>query len=141
MGSLAGCIGSGGTGAPTDSPTDSPADSPTPTPGVAGTEFGVTDKGCGSGESAARVERDGDRVVVDGVVRGSNTCYTADLAGTTYEDGTLTVRVRSYEPTDAGVCGQCIVDIEYRATVTVGGPFPEKVVVVHDGERVASKTY
>lgn len=154
---LAGCLDSGdGTGGtPGNSPTDSPTDSPTPTSSptaspsptepddpasVSGTSFDVVSVDCGEGKNQATVSF-GEHVSVTGVVRGSNTCYTAELESMDYDTQAdrLTVRVRSYVPESEGTaaCGQCIVDIDYDAEVRFDGDNPQTVVVKHNGKEVA----
>lgn len=130
-----------------NSPTDSPTESPTPTeePGsgsrrVTGRSFEVRDNSCGQGEDSATVERGDDRVVVDGTISGRNSCYTAELKEARYDEGAdeLTVAVRSYEDrADDEACMECIVDIDYRATVEFEGGTPGEVTVRHNGERVS----
>lgn len=143
--------GDGSTDSPTDSPTRSPTESPTPTEGsgsgsreVTARSFEVLEQSCGEGENSATVERGDDRVVVEGTIRGSNTCYTAELERAEYDSGAdrLTVAVRSYEHTpedETPACGQCIVDINYRATVEFNNGTPDEVTVQHNGEHVTTK--
>lgn len=151
-GGLAGCIGQSpadadGDPTPTDSssPTDSATPSPTPTPSpesrVTGTEFTVTDRSCGTGESTATVTSTDATVAVDGTARGSNGCYTAGLESAAFDGGELRVAIRTREEggTDTA-CTQCIVDIDYEATVEYEGRL-DGVVVTHDGEVVADRDY
>ncbi|MFD1515611.1 hypothetical protein [Halomarina rubra] len=108
------------------------------TPSVADASLEVTNEGCGGGPQEATVTVDGDTVTVDGVLRGSDGCHTARLAGTSVDGGTLTVSVESYVPeSEQGkACIDCIVDIEYTATVTLAAGSPETVVVEHGDERI-----
>lgn len=159
-GVLAGCADTGPdsgspadgqTDSPTDSPTETPTESPTATEGSGGGSREVTDRSfevleqsCGQGENSATVERGDDRVIVEGTIGGSNTCYTAELERAQYDSGAdrLTVAVRSYEHTpedETPACGQCIVDINYRATVEFDDGTPDEVTVRHNGEHVTSE--
>lgn len=134
----------------TESPTDSPTDSPTasstasPTSGsrrLTNHTFEIQNKECGSGKNQATVTRDGNQVVVDGIIDGRNTCYTAELKRAEYNSDTddLTVAIRSYEDDGGGSCGQCIVDIDYRATFEFNSGTPDDVTVRHNGEHVTSE--
>ena len=81
-----------------------------------------------------------DVVTVDGATWGNDACYTGRLESATLEDGILTVRVvTEREAEDEKICAQCISEIEYRASVAVSSP-PDEVVVLHDGETVATAT-
>jgi hypothetical protein len=46
--------------------------------------------------------------------------------------------VRAYEDADEEGCAQCIVDVDYRATVEFEDGTPDEVHVYHDGERVTT---
>lgn len=96
---------------------------------------------CGTGEDEASIAFESAAVTVTGTISGANTCYTAALHEATVDDGTLTVAVRAYVPeTKQGqMCGQCLVDIDYDARVSVDGSPPERVVVTHDRETVAQR--
>lgn len=124
-----------------DTPTD---DGSTATPGqpvVTDRSFTVTDQRCGGGDNHARISYAEDRVLVEGTIRGSNTCYTAEQTGASY-DGTadeLTVTIRSYEEASNGVCSMCLVDIDYESRTSFDQGLPDSVVVVHNGQTVASK--
>lgn len=154
---LAGCLddGTGGGNGLGNTPTNSPTDSPTPTSSptaspsatepdnpssVSGTSFDIVSVDCGEGENQATVSFS-EHVSIKGVVRGSNTCYTAELKSTDYDARAdrLAVQVRSYVPDSdqSGGCAQCIVDIEYNAEVRFDGDLPETVVVKHNGKEVA----
>lgn len=58
----------------------------------------------------------------------------------TYDDGAdeLTVAVRAYEDGDGEYCQQCIVDVDYRASVEFEDDTPRTVRVLHDGEQVTT---
>ena len=107
-----------------------------------GRSFEVVSSECGQGENRADVSRSDDRVDVDGTIGGSNGCYTAELQDATYDDGAdeLTVAVRSYDDSDGGeVCQDCIVDVDYRASVEFRDGTPGEVTVVHDGDHVTTE--
>lgn len=128
-------------GSQTESPPGSPSDSPSSeSKQMTARSFEVLDRGCGEGENSASVRRGQDQIEVEGTIRGSNTCYTAELDRAVYDDeaDNLTVEVRSYEPDDATACAQCIVDIEYRATFDFQGGTPQEVTVRHNGEHVTT---
>lgn len=141
---LAGCTGQGsrgpgGDGTPTGSPSPTPTSSPEPV--VTDTAFTVRNTACGTGESAATVDRDDGTVTVDGTATGNNGCYTADLQSARVEDDELEVAVRTHEEGASDTaCTQCIVDIDYVAEVEYEGSL-ERVVVTHDGDVVAERDY
>ena len=96
----------------------------------------VTGAECGKPSNDASVEfvsGDGS-VVVTGTIRGSNTCYTAEIADASYdpETGTLDVTVTSVQSDEADACAQCITEISYEATFAFDGGLPATVTVVHD---------
>lgn len=143
---LAGCVSDdgsapGGSDSATRSPTATPTRTPTPTPTathaaptVVDRSFQVTGSGCGTGEGGASLDLDAPRVVIEGTATAPNGCATARLTDATYDPGTdtLTVVVEVYEPDDAGVCTQCLTDIDYRLTVRFEGDIPGAVRVRHD---------
>ena len=135
------------TGTATEEDTPTGTDGATETPDgsggsneVVGQSFRVVDSACGQGANRAEVSRGEDRVDVDGTISGRNGCYTAELEAATYDDGAdeLTVAVRSYDDSDGGYCQQCIVDIDYRASVEFREGTPETVTVVHNGDQVTT---
>lgn len=152
---LGGCVGSEAPGADGRTATDEGAtgtDSPAPTDGTAadggetptGDGPSVTEAslrplegGCGTQRDSASVSfrADRDRVVVDGTIWGSNTCTEPQLAGADYDAAAdeLTVAVMATVPEseETPVCGQCIVELDYRATVDFAGGLPGTVRVVH----------
>lgn len=123
----------------TEGATETPDDSGSSNE-VVGQSFEVVDSACGQGANRAEVARGEDRVDVDGTISGRNGCYTAELEAATYDDGAdeLTVAVRSYDDSDGGYCQQCIVDIDYRASVEFRDGTPETVTVVHNGDHVTT---
>lgn len=104
-------------------------------PAVAGTDFEVRDQGCGNTVNEATVSFEGDAVVVEGTIAGSDACKTAELADATYDPDAdeLQVTVAAVDREEAGVCAQCIVEIDYRTTVSFSGGLPPSVVVSHEG--------
>lgn len=130
-------------GSPTETPSDSPTDSPTETRSNSGavtdTSFEILDNSCGTGEEEAAVEQGADRIIVRGTISGRNGCFTAELERASYDTdaGEMTVAVRSFSNSDGdGGCTECIVDIEYRATVSYDANDPETVTVLHNDEQV-----
>lgn len=161
-GGFAGCTGldgnEGGGGDPplshTPSPTGTPTESPTPPPTEPSTptstpstpsvseeiterSFEVVENVCGTGRDEASVERGSGRLTVRGTISGRNSCFTAELERVTYGAGAseLTVGARSFsDATEREACGQCLVDIGYRARVSYDAPDPETVTVLHNDE-------
>ncbi|WP_276270548.1 hypothetical protein [Haloarcula litorea] len=132
---LAGCAGSGADDSPadeTDERTETPTGELPGRPHVTDTSFSVTGRGSGTQRDAATVTTDTDVVTVEGTVWGADGCKTATLAGADYDRGTLTVTVGTENREGADMCTQAIVEIDYRATVTLAGGLPETVEVVHD---------
>lgn len=136
-------------GSPGESPsnTESPEDGTTTgTPaanGLASQSFEVTAQGCGEGRNTVDIDFDGDEVTLDGVIDGSNGCYTAEQGSIEYDSANdrLHVNVRAYEPDDAEMCTQCIVDIEYRARYVFENEAPSEVTVAHDGRDIAGAAH
>lgn len=132
-----GCLG-GGSGEPSPTATESPTptQSPTPVPPTEPTvdsDFTVTDQSCGTGENAASISFGDRNVTVDGTIRGSNTCATAVLDSIEWPGDTLTVSVKAtqMETTETVACAQCITDIGYTADLSIDGPLPARVKVIH----------
>lgn len=131
---------------PMESPTPSPTEpsTPTSTPStpstseeITETSFEIVENVCGTGRDEASVERDSNHVTVRGTISGRNSCFTAELERATYDADAseLTVAVRSFsEATEGEACGQCLVDIDYRARVSYDAPDPETVTVLHNDE-------
>jgi hypothetical protein len=141
------------TDAPTDDHTASPTDSGehtdegtatrTRTPqgnGIVSEEFEVTNQSCGTGKNAVDITFDGQAVALDGVIDGSDACYTAEQESVDYDPATdrMRVNVRAYRPDEDAMCADCVVDIEYEARYVFEGGTPEEVTVAHDGRDVAS---
>jgi hypothetical protein len=156
---LAGCTGDesdgtdggGSDGTPTPTKTDTPtAQTPTDTP--TGTEtpgtvmvedasLTVVDIASGQERDAADVGVENGTVVVEGTIWGTDGCKTATLDAATYDEqnDTLRITVATTDREDAGdVCSEAIVEIDYRARVTVSGDLPGTVAVVHDGRTVTT---
>jgi len=132
-------------GTPSDTPTDTdthvdtvsgtdrdpePSDTPDSGPGGALT---VTGSSCGAETDDASVTFDGSAIAITGTIWGNDACYTATLADTRLENGTLTVVVAA--ESDAGTetaCAQCITEIDYEVDVAFDGSLPDKVVVEHE---------
>lgn len=133
-----------GTGQGEDTPTDTDDGSSSGSgsggsSSVVDRSFEVGGAECGQGEQQAEVTRGEARVDVDGTIRGRNGCYTAELEDVTYDDRAdeLTIAVRASEG-DGEYCQQCIVDIDYRASVEFEDGTPGTVRVRHDGEQVTT---
>lgn len=148
VGVVAGCTGGGpATDSPTDSPTEpsptaTPTDSPRPRePEVIDTSFTVESNDCGSPANHADAVVDGRTVTVTGTIDGSDTCHTARLADASVsEDGAaLLLAVEAYVPASKATqaCGQCIVEVDYRASIVFERARPGLVVVTHDGKQIA----
>jgi len=154
---LAGCVSdddgteSGGTETATRSPTTTPTGTPTATPTATATAtptsatprivdrtFRVIRRECGTGEGGAHTTLDAPEIRIEGTTTGSDGCTTARLGEASYDPGTdtLSVVVEVYRPDDAGVCAQCLTDIDYRLTVRFDGGTPGSVRVVHDSSVV-----
>jgi hypothetical protein len=137
------------TDSPTDSSTDSPTDSPTPATELTSESFEVTSQGCGEGTNTVDISFEDGVVTLEGVIDGSNGCYTAKQESAVYdaENDRLEVNVVAYErekgddedgPT---MCTQCIVDIEYEARYEFAGEEPKSVSVSHDGRGVSAAAH
>ncbi|MCH7662028.1 MAG: hypothetical protein IH933_16115 [Euryarchaeota archaeon] len=100
------------------------------------TSFEVHSVDCGSGEDHAEVTVENDTVVVDGVIRGENGCYSADLSAASIDEDRLRIEVESHEDTDEELCTQCLTDVVYEAAITISDEYPSRIVVEHDGSNV-----
>ncbi len=150
----AGCIGNSddagpggtgnGSGNGTGDASENGSDDTTTRPSVtlANTDFSVVSQDCGQGTDDSDVTYQASAVAVEGVISASDTCYTARMKDATYDPDadTLTVAVETYVPeeNEGKACAQCLVDIEYAATVNFEGGLPATVVVTHGGKQVAS---
>jgi hypothetical protein len=129
---IGGCLGSGP--ADDDTPTSTPT---TDRPPVVDTvEFSVVGRTSGQQRDTATVSTDESTVTVTGTIWGRNGCRTARLSGATSDQGAgeLTVAVETADETEetAVACTQAIVEIEYRAVVSMSRGLPDTVVVTHD---------
>jgi hypothetical protein len=132
---LAGCSSSGGDGEdPGTDETTEPGSGQSPT--LQDTEFVVGNRTSGSERDEATVRVEESRVVVEGVIWGSDGCKTATLLGSDYDresnTQTVTVGTTDREGTEDQACTEAIVEIEYVATATFEGGLPGRVVVEHD---------
>jgi len=137
---LAGCLGAGESPDGGSEPRTTDDWTPTPIPPEVEppTTFTTASSRCGNQVNRADVTVDHRTVTVEGTTWGREACYVARLDSATLDDGTLTVRVvteRAADPDES--CAQCIAEIEYRAVVEPSDR-PAEVVVVHDGETVAT---
>jgi hypothetical protein len=84
---------------------------------------------------------DDGAVIVTGIVRGDNGCYTARLGAAVVDDGRrLVVDIESYEDApENGGCTGALVFLEYEAVVQLRNGLPASVRVEHDGERVTAE--
>ena len=101
------------------------------------TTFSIIRRQSGSQISSATVAFDGNQVVVDGTIWGSNGCKTADLTDISYDASAdkLSLSVGTTEMPDAGdMCAQAIMEINYRATVTFEDGLPDTVSISHDSD-------
>ncbi|WP_254273189.1 hypothetical protein [Haloarcula marina] len=126
---LAGCASNG--------PSDGGAGTertPTRPPRVTDTTFTVSNRQSGTQVDDATVRFGDERVVVDGTIWGVDGCTTAALTSAEYDDAAdeLTVAVATTRETDAEMCTQAIVEIDYEATVAFENGLPGRVVVTHD---------
>ena len=146
---VAGCLG-GGADDPTETDeeptqTDEPDDTETPDPTAEETRlkdssFEIEDVECGDEYGGHDVTVEDGVVTVEGVLDGSNSCYTAELVRGEYDGDadTLYVEVEAVERDDAGACNQCIVEIEYVATFTFENGEPGTVSVEQRGSATGS---
>lgn len=132
---VAGCVG-GRPATPNDGSDGAPA--PDATPVEPPTSFSTISARCGNQVNRAEVSVDGATVTVEGTTWGREACYVGRLDSATLDDGILTVRVVTERAADEDEsCAQCIAEIEYRAVVEPPSE-PDEVVVIHDGETVAT---
>ncbi|UPV76051.1 hypothetical protein M0R89_08325 [Halorussus limi] len=102
---------------------------------LTGKTFELLDVGCGAprGEASVSFRDGGSSVVVSGTIPGSNDCYIARLADVSYDPATraLDLTVASMAKEGAEMCAQCIVEIEYEATLSFADGGPASVTVTH----------
>lgn len=139
--SLGGCVSQY-----TDSPGSGGGETTDAKPTLGKQSLKIKKAGCGQQKNAAAVEYADSNVVVTGTIPGSDSCQTATLGDVSYspEGGTLDVTVTTKKKEGAGVCSQCISEIEYEATFQFEGGLPSNVTVTHDSmgnsETVAEKS-
>lgn len=124
---------------PTETPAETPTESPRTSGAVTETTFTIVESACGSGTDAASIDHGAGHVTVRGTILGRDACYTAALQSAAYDTSTgeLTVDVRSFSNREGNLmCAQCIVEFDYRARISYGGPDPNTVTVRHNGETV-----
>ena len=98
----------------------------------------TVDGGCGRqvDDAAVAFEADAGRVRVTGTIWGSDTCAVATLVDASddaqADELTVTVGTKNRETEGTPVCGQCIVELDYRAEFAFEGGIPGAVTVVHD---------
>jgi hypothetical protein len=149
-----GLIGSTGVGlvgcvadepSPGSGPTNGNSTVTTPAVDIAKEEFEVLTTECGSGNETAKIShastgsRSG-RVIVDGIISGNNSCYSARLGLVAYDDTELRITVNSYLPEahQDTLCAECIVDVEYRTVLRYDGLSGFAVTVLHNNEHVTT---
>lgn len=132
---LTGCLTDYVGDQPEESEQTPPDESPRP-PEIADYTFEVTHVDCDHPESDYDVTRSDGQVSVTGSLRGSTTCGTASLEGIEYDADADELRlvVRSHVEETEGGCGDCIVDIEYEATVSFEYGEPGTVTVEYTGD-------
>lgn len=124
-------------------PTDTDGDVPPPTDGgsTLESELSVLGTSAGSTDGDVSVTVSDGRVTVTGTITGANSCHTARLGPIDFEDGTLVVRVESYEDAADDVdCRPVETGIDYEVAIETGGDRPRTVRVEHDGRLVAAVT-
>lgn len=133
--SLTGCLTDYIGDQPEESEQTPPEQSPRP-PEIADHTFEVTHVDCDNPESAHDVTRSDGQVTVTGSLRGSTTCGTAALDSVEYDADSDELRlvVRSFVEETEGGCGDCIVEIEYEATVSFDYGEPGTVTVDYTGD-------
>ncbi|MFC6835863.1 hypothetical protein [Halomarina ordinaria] len=107
---------------------------------VGSTQFQARSSNCGQGAEEATITfPSASSVEVEGVISGDNACYRARLGDVTVESGTLTATVERYVSEDGpGECEDCVIDISYNATFGLREDGPDRAVVYHDDEEVAT---
>jgi hypothetical protein len=148
VGGLAGCTGSGPGTEPTETPSPTPTEPPQPEPiVVTDADLEVLRVDCGTTDGRASIAHEvtggqRGRLTVMGIIGGRDTCYRARLGQVSFDGAgvRLTIPVVAFLPDSSTdrACSECLVDVEYRATVAYEGAGPFSVVVEHDGDAVAS---
>jgi len=107
-----------------------------------GAEFEVLSEESGTrGDGVSILFEEGSlTATVEGSIFGRNSCYTAGLNGSEYneKEGTLSLRVETFDNSDGReVCNSVITEIGYRAVADFEKELPNEVTVKHDGDKVA----
>lgn len=115
-------------------------DTERPAPQLIESEFDATEPECGD-DDAAEIEDATDEVRIVGTIRTNDLCARAALDESTYDadDDELRVTITTEEFVD--VCGQCLANSPYEATVRFDGGTPGRVVVDHDDRRVVEREH
>jgi hypothetical protein len=141
---IAGCLGGlpgngddgdDGDGDPTDDATPSPTGTPEG-PRLVDQSFEVERVECGDEYGGHDVTTEDGVVTVEGVLDGSNGCYTAELVAVDYDVAAdeLSVEVEAVDGSDDDeACTTCIVEIEYVATFTFENGEPGRIEVDQRG--------
>lgn len=136
--SFTGCLTESVGDQPEEREQTPPEESPR-SPEIVDYTFGVRHVECDHPESDYDVSRSDGQVSVIGSLRGSTTCGTASLDGIEYDADAdeLGLVVRSHVEEIEGGCGDCIVEIEYEATVSFDYGEPGAVNVEYTGDAKA----
>ncbi|MFB6299590.1 MAG: hypothetical protein ABEH65_04950 [Halobacteriales archaeon] len=143
---VAGCLGGSGAGdGPDHNQTESESeeqstDDDVTTPSL-GSTFEILDvTSTGTTDGSASVTFENQTIIVTGTILGSNSCYTARLGTVTIENGTLLVRIESYEDADENKgCREVIIGINYEVNIEINGDPPSAVTVDHNDEHVTTE--
>jgi hypothetical protein len=109
-----------------------------PKPALVNSSFEIVSAGCGTNSGKINTSFTDHTVRITGSIRGKNSCYTAKLKDTSFEQRTLTVTVRSFETKSSDTCAMCLKNIEYESTHTFEGGLPKRVVIIHNGTQMTS---
>jgi hypothetical protein len=129
--------GNGSTGDGSEDSTDRTTTAK-PKPALVNSSFEIVSAGCGTNDREINISFTDHTVRVTGSIRGKNSCYTAELKNISFEQGTLTVTVKSFEPQSSDTCAMCLKTIEYESTHSFEGGLPERVAVTHNDTRMTS---
>lgn len=99
-------------------------------PEIEDVEFEVTEVACGAAASRYEVVVEGQTVRISGTVPGRDGCWTAVLESVRHleTEDVVVVRVDARRDPEAGACIQCLVDVEYEATLTFADRVPPVAV-------------
>jgi hypothetical protein len=143
--SAAGCLRNSGLGDsnPDENDGDTPDESTPEGTHLVDQSFEVERVECGEDYGGHEVTTEEQTVTVEGVLDGSNSCYTAELVRSEYvtDEDTLYVEVESVD--DSGedeMCSTCIVEIEYVATFEFENGEPGSVRVDQRGQMSGSSS-